>query len=247
MSYINSKQLLSESIIARITSMIVEDKIYKPGERLPNDRMLAEQMGVSRTAMREALKSLAANGMLSIHRGVGTFVTDNPGIRPDPFGFAYTVDKIRLIEDWYKVRIILEVEAMEYVASNATDEEIAHFQELVSEQNRCNIRDGTYFLELERKFHTALALATHNLVMERVVPALHDKIYYDIKMKSFDQLSEQYISNAKEWHTLIVRFLEKRDGKGAGIAMRYHMLRALEDIKLLKHSGVSENTLSTMT
>lgn len=227
-------QPLSEQIAAHLRHMIFEQHRFEPGDRMPDERSLAKEIGVSRTSLREALKILVANGVLVIRRGVGTFVSETPGIQEDPFGFSFEENKKQLLSDWYQARLILETEAMELVAENATDDEIRNLKELAQSQSALidtltDNPDSFYeFMSADRAFHNALAAATHNTVI--VLPALFEWIYLGAMEGIYAKFSIQFWKNAKESHKSIVEFLEKRDGKGANLAMRYHILQGLEDV-----------------
>ena len=119
-------QPMSEQLAERLEKMILDGE-YAPGEKLANERELSERLGVSRTMLREATKQLAARGLLEVRRGVGTFVSDNPGVVSNPLGIRAEGGKSvpEILEDWYRVRMIVESEAMEMAAEKATDEEIA--------------------------------------------------------------------------------------------------------------------------
>ena len=71
-------QPLSSKIAEELAEIIFEGKKYKPGEKLPTERQLSEMLGASRTSIREASKQLEARGILTVKRGVGTFVSENP-------------------------------------------------------------------------------------------------------------------------------------------------------------------------
>ena len=133
---------LSEQIAAQLRGMIFDQHRFQPGDRLPDERSLAIEMGVSRTSLREAIKTLVASGVLVIRRGVGTFVSETPGKLEDPFGFAFAEDKKKLLEDWYQVRLIVESEAMELVAKNASDEELQGLEDLARRQSDLIIAGG---------------------------------------------------------------------------------------------------------
>lgn len=225
---------LTEDVMELLIDMIVNQEIYKPGDKLPNERQLATQMGVSRTTIRETIKSLAASGVVEIRRGVGNFVSKTPGIPTDPFGFALEFDKQRLLHDWYKLRIILESEAMEYVVQNATDEELQHCEDLYKQEVELIERDDNGFIEVDTEFHIALAKATHNVVMVRILPALHGWMDYSMAVGELSKHTQNVKLNAQQSHRTILDFLWKRDGKGAALAMRYHMLRAIDDITKTK-------------
>lgn len=229
-------QPLSEQIAAHLRHMIFEQHRFEPGDRMPDERSLAKEIGVSRTSLREALKILVANGVLVIRRGVGTFVSETPGIQEDPFGFSFEEDKKQLLSDWYQARLILETEAMELVAENATEEELHTLKELAQSQSALidtltDNPDSFYeFMSADRAFHNALAAATHNTVIDRILPALFEWIYLGAMEGIYAKFSIQFWNNAKESHKSIMEFLEKRDGKGANLAMRYHILQGLEDV-----------------
>lgn len=229
---------LSEQIALQLRDMIFEQHRFAPGDRLPDERSLAIEMGVSRTSLREAIKILVAGGVLVIRRGIGTFVSETPGKLDDPFGFAFAEDKKKLLSDWYQVRLIIESEAMEMVAKNASDQELQALEDLAHRQSDL-IDAGSgggnefyySFMELDQEFHSALAAATHSAVMGRVLPALHEWVYFGAAIGEYPHLSREMEQNAKESHLSIARFLKMRDGKGANLAMRYHMLQALQDVE----------------
>ena len=173
---------LSQQVAVQLRNLIFEERRFQPGDRIPDERSLARELGVSRTSLREAIKTLVANGVLVIRRGVGTFVSETPGRQADPFGFAYAEDKRKLLLDWYQVRLILESEAMELVAKNATDQELDDLVALEEAQrsavekslDRDSPESFTTFMRADQAFHSALAQATHSTVMNRVLTALHE-------------------------------------------------------------------------
>ena len=230
-------QPLSEQIAAHLRNMIFEQHRFNPGDRMPDERSLAKEIGVSRTSLREAIKILVANGVLVIRRGVGTFVSETPGKQEDPFGFSFEEDKKQLLSDWYQARLIIESEAMELVAEHATDEEIQMLEELAQRQSDLidtltdDANSFCAFMAADREFHNALAEATHSTVMVRILPALFEWIYFGAAVGIYSKFSFQFWNNAKVSHKNIVEFLKKRDGKGANLAMRYHILQGLEDVQ----------------
>ena len=65
---------LSQRTAETLRAQILEEKKYRPGEKLPNENELAESIGISRTTLREAIRTLASEGLLEVRRGRGTFV-----------------------------------------------------------------------------------------------------------------------------------------------------------------------------
>lgn len=226
----STEHSLSENVAENLKNMILIEKKYKPNEKLPNERALAEQMGVSRPCVREAIKFLVASGVLTIRRGVGTFVSDNPGVVPDPFGFNQIENQKKLLSDWYNVRMILEGEAMKMVVENATDEEIETIRRFAEEEKQFIIEDNKAFVASDQKFHKALAYATHNDIMIKILPSLHEWMYFGIISNNYEYLAPDLKANAYENHDKIIKFILMRDGEGAKLAMRYHMLQGLKDL-----------------
>ena len=233
------KESLAQQTADRLLRMILEEGQFVPGGRIPDERSLSKDMGVSRTSLREAIKLLVANGVLEIRRGIGTFVSENPGQKTDPFGFAMATDKRRLLNEWYQVRLFLESEAMEEIAKKATDAELCHIVEL-AEQDRAAIKgikglnaaeQASKFMHMDYEFHCTLAAATHNNVMYRVLSALFDWDYFGVAEGLFPLVSAKMEANADYYHCMIAEFLSHRDGKGANLAMRMHMNTAMRDIE----------------
>ncbi|KAF5052872.1 putative L-lactate dehydrogenase operon regulatory protein [anaerobic digester metagenome] len=226
----SSEHSLSENVAENLKNMILIEKKYKPNEKLPNERSLAEQMGVSRPCVREAIKFLVASGVLTIRRGVGTFVSDNPEVHPDPFGFNQIENQKKLLSDWYNVRMILEGEAMKMVVENASDEEIEEIRRFAEEEKQMIIEDNKAFVAADQKFHKALAYATHNDIMIKILPSLHEWMYFGIISNNYEYLAPDLKINAFENHDKILKFIMMRDGEGAKLAMRYHMQQGLKDL-----------------
>lgn len=226
----SSEHSLSENVAENLKNMILIEEKYKPNEKLPNERALAEQMGVSRPCVREAIKFLVASGVLTIRRGVGTFVSDNPGVHPDPFGFNQIENQKKLLSDWYNVRMILEGEAMKMVVEHASDEEIEEIRRFAEEEKQMIIEDNKAFVAADQKFHKALAYATHNDIMIKILPSLHEWMYFGIISNNYEYLAPDLKINAFENHDKILKFIMMRDGEGAKLAMRYHMLQGLKDL-----------------
>lgn len=221
--------LLCQNTVTRLSDMIFVQKKYMPNSKLPSERALAEELGVSRTSIREAVKILVAQGVLVIRRGLGTFVADNPGIITDPFGLSYLENKIELLRNLFELRLIIEPEAVRLVVERATDDEI--HQIILCEQHAANaMKCNENFIDYDIKFHAAIARATHNEVIERFVPSIQQSVYEAITTAERAGRLSASSENALRYHAEISRFLKIRDAAGAMLAMRYHLLRGVEDL-----------------
>ena len=226
----NKKKNLSTDVAERIEAMILIEHRFAPGDKLPAERDFAEELGVSRTSIREALKLLHANGTLELRRGVGAFVRDTPGIPRDPLGLSQIPDKHKLLRDWYEARLALEPSTMAWIVERASDEEIDQLQTL-EEQVTFTIGDGGNYWLLDLEFHNALAKATHNEILHRLLAGIGQSVHQIVALSREFGLYEPFSLLALRSHGEIVRFLRLRDAEGATLAMRYHLLQCLRALK----------------
>lgn len=220
---------ISQNIANQISDMIFLEKKYQPNDKLPNEHELAEMLGVSRTTIREAVKTLVANGVLTIVRGRGTFVTAQPSAQNDPFGISYLEDKKKLVFNWFEMRLILEPANVRLVVERATDEEIQEI--LIYEKEAAElIKAGMPYSAADQKFHAAIAKATHNSVIELMLPAIEASISEAINTAVYAGTNDRAIDNVLMNHSLIAKFIEQRDAEGAALAMYYHIKRGITDM-----------------
>lgn len=227
----NKTKSLGDSVASQIKEAIFKEEKYKPGEQLPVEKKLAEELNVSRTALREGIKILEFEGILEIRRGVGTFVPDDFGLGVDIKDLSFEEFQRKCLYDWYEARLGWEVHAMQLVAARATDEELNEL-EMLQEQCDCLIdHDDHGFYKLDHQFHKKLTEATHNKVLERIIysTGIWEWSYYNIAQNR-NSLQEYMKANSTQGHHMILKFLKKRDGEGAALAMRYHLLQAQEDL-----------------
>ena len=104
------KNTLSENIADDILSMITIDKKFKAGDKLPNENELSEQLKVSRTTLREAIRFLVAHNVLEVRRGKGTFVK-LVSEKEDKYGLKELSFLQPDIKDLYEMRLIFEPQA----------------------------------------------------------------------------------------------------------------------------------------
>jgi GntR family transcriptional repressor for pyruvate dehydrogenase complex len=217
---------LVDIVVCNLTDDILSQKIWKPGDRLPNEMELAERYNVSRNTMREAIKILNANNILETKPRSGTYVVENPGIDDDPFGFNRTEEKMQLMLDMYEMRSIVESAAAKMVVERATDEEImaiCHQEEVCREL----LLAGKHWSEADRAFHAAIAHASHNMAFYRIIPSIHQSAY--LGYTTID--TEKNKKNTLHYHPLIAECIRRRDALGAILAIRYHMRQSADDLR----------------
>ena len=166
-------KMLSQSIADSILSMITIEKRFSVGDKLPNEIELSEELNVSRTTLREAIRILVAYDLLEIRRGKGTYVTEKVLEQPQDLERLSTV-KVNA-KDLYEMRLIFEPEAAYLAAVRGTDAEIKRILDY-GKRIEDEIRNGKDRTKDEHSFHKAIAQATHNEFMNKLMPILYQAI-----------------------------------------------------------------------
>lgn len=216
------KSSLADNIADELVAMITIDKKYQEGDKLPNENELAEQLQVSRTTLREAIRLLTAHGLLEIRRGKGTYVT-NTNAANQELGLTKLATIPVDIKDLYEMRLIFEPQAAFYAAKRATDQELERILSYGRREEELILKkqDRT---EAEQAFHKSIAKATHNEFMNRLMPILYQAI---VKGVHLSYAKEDVVRDTFHDHHLIMEFLEERDAEGAATAMKLHILHAM--------------------
>jgi GntR family transcriptional repressor for pyruvate dehydrogenase complex len=216
---------LYEQIVQQIEESILKGELGE-GSQLPAERDLAMQFGVSRTAVREAIKALQEKGLVDAFPGRGTFVTNGTSnsmrrsldriIKSgESNGWSYLVE----------VREILEPEIAALAAVRADDQELAAMREAVEVMDSAK-RDSDAFIEADLDFHLALAEAAAN----PIVLSLIDSI---VGLLREQRLRIFHIGGGPErgqlHHKRILEAIQKRDPHAARAAMQAHLSQVRED------------------
>ena len=217
-------KMLSQSVADNILSMITIEKRFSAGDKLPNEIELSEELNVSRTTLREAIRILVAYDILEIQRGKGTFVTKTAFDQKDILS-QLTDIKVNA-KDLYEMRLIFEPEAAYFAAIRVTDAEIKRILELGKriEQEILKHEDRT---DDEHSFHKAIAQATHNEFMNKLMPILYQAISKGVVLSND---SNKATSDTLHDHRMIMEFLEQRNAEGARNAMKIHIMHAIKEL-----------------
>lgn len=216
---------LYEQIVHQIEQRIAAGDL-KVGDQLPPEKELAEQFGVSRTAVREAIKALREKRLVEIRPGKGTFILNGtPETMRHSLGlilkFGAANGDLHLVE----VREILEPEIAALAATRITEENIQVMQQAVTAMETA-LEDVDVFVEADLDFHLALAEATQN----PLIPILMDSI--------IDMLREQRkrtglvtggLKRGQFHHKKILEAVIQRDPETSRKAMQLHLQQVRED------------------
>ena len=209
---------LYEDIVQEFSSLIRQG-VLKPGERLPSERVLADQLQVSRSSVREALRSLELQGLVISKRGSGTFInTDNLESMVALLASTLTsgADTLKHI---FEMRHMLEPQIAALAAQRANKQEVAELESILEEQVK-EIADGGTGVDSDTAFHFAMASATHNSALVKVISAVED-ILRRSRNQSLQEPGRPQRSLAS--HREILGMIHSGDASGARRAMEYHL------------------------
>ena len=217
-------KVLSQSIADTLLSMITIEKRFSAGDKLPNENELSEELNVSRTTLREAIRILVAYNVLEIQRGKGTFVTQAAFAQQSNLGQLSDI-KVNA-KDLYEMRLIFEPEAAYLAAIRGTDAEIKRILDFGEKIER-EIKSGQDRTDNEHSFHKAIAQATHNEFMNQLMPILYQAIAKGVTLSA---MSQKAVTDTVGDHRMIMDFLEQRNAEGAKNAMKIHIMHAIREL-----------------
>lgn len=212
-------QDIADKLIARI-----EDGTYPRGTRLPGERELSEELGVSRVTIREAEIAMQAGGWVKIRTGAGVYVTkaEEGG---EPAGLP-RVSAFELTE----ARSLFEAEAAALAATTISDEDVAKLDQLLAIMARDDADDDA-ISAADREFHLTIASASGNQAIIHVVATLW-RLRNELPevRASHAMVCKQDGAARQAEHGEILESLRRHDPHGARLAMRRHFNRLLESM-----------------
>ncbi len=209
---------MHEGIVQRFSNLIREGAL-KPGERLPSERVLAEQFHVSRSSVREAIRSLELQGLVVSKRGSGTFInTDN--LESMVALIASTLNTgSGTLKHIFEMRHILEPQIAALAAQRAGQHETDEMETILETQSEEVHRGGTG-VDADTAFHFSLAAATHNSALMKVVSAVED-ILHRSRDESLQEPGRS--QRSLDSHRDILKMIQAGDAEGARRAMEHHL------------------------
>lgn len=215
---------LYEQIVQQVEESIQKGAL-KPGDQLPPERELADQFGVSRTAVREAVKALREKGLVEAYPGRGTFITDG-----SPNTMRQSLDRmLRSGQDGFsflaEVREILEPEIAALATTRADEDDLAAMRQQIAIMDAAK-GDPEAFIEADLDFHLALAEAAANPIILSLIDSIVG-LLREQRMGIFQV--EGGPERGQYHHKRILEAVENRDPVGARDAMKAHLRQVRED------------------
>ena len=214
---------ISGEIVGQIKRAILGGQLT-PGDRLPSERELAEQFGVSRVTVRDALRILEASGLIEIRVGArGGAIVTRPGAARVGEGLTHMLVMSAVTPaDVTEARLVFEIGTIALICERANDDDIAALTR-ICERSEAALADGAFHVGISAEFHTRLALATHNPAIAMIMDSFQEPLIMSLR-RAKETAPQMGVEGTKE-HWELVRAIAARDVDHAEEVMRQHLLR----------------------
>ncbi len=226
---------LYEQIVQQIEESILKGAL-KPGDQLPAERDLAQRFGVSRTAVREAVKALREKGLVEAYSGRGTFITDgtSQAVRQS-LDLVAKIGQPEGSTHLAELRAILEPEIAALAAVRAQEPELATMREAVTIMDR-GFHDPDAYIEADLDFHLALAEGAANplilSLIDSIVGLLREQRLRIFRVPGGPERGQLH-------HKRILGAMERHDASEARAAMKAHLQQVRDDSLVSPGKGVA--------
>lgn len=227
MSLHAKRPLLYQDVVNALYRMI-DNSCLKPGDQLPAERELMEQLGVSRNVLREAFHILEQRGIITSRQGKGRFLRELPmsGQEQDKREhMSRNLERYSLYEA-YEVRQVLEAKAMELIVRNATDKDLDEietaYQTMLKRFEETNTTTG------ELELHQVYAKKTGSVFMEQTLTIVLATILEMMHTTSHSLMDMHQAEEEKRDHRRIIDALRARDDQAAQKEMFNHIQHTLD-------------------
>lgn len=220
-----SREDLYEQVVVQIEDMIIDRQLHL-GDRLPGERELCEQFGVSRNVIREATKVLAHRGMVSIEPGKGTYVT-LPALNniTDSIGLFARATRLPF-SNLLELRRALEPEIAALAAKRAEPDHLQRMTSCIDSMDRA-LSDSDAYVEADQEFHQVLAEATGNSLFIAITDAIAQLTLDARRMTFFISKSP---NRGQVYHRQLLKYVSEGNSDAARQAMLDHLQQAEEDM-----------------
>lgn len=235
------REIDRKSVVDEIIDQVVwtiRSHALKPGDRLPSEAELVDQLGVGRSSIREALKALEVLGIVK-RTHAGTVIAGSQGLEAVARFLAINFASKRLqITHVYEARRILEVELAVLAGGNAQEEDILHLRDLTSEMERFDVSEIRKYAEVDRAFHQYIANLANNEILTRMWEIAYE-LFLAIRLSV--SVSAEFLQASNYRHALLVDAIEVGDAQ----LLRQTMIESLQlgeldlETQLERVSGVA--------
>lgn len=216
---------LSLQIADNLENLIVSQKL-EVGDRLPGEIELAEQFGISRNILREAITILKERGLIQVRNGSGAYVAQpDPQLLGNVIGRLISVGSTK-VQEVYELRVAIEVKACGLAAENITADELETLKTVLNDMER-DYRSHSLWTKHDYLFHEIIATATHNSLFPEFQRQLMDIV---IHLSDQNPRTLEARKNGIEQHRRILQAIADHDRSAAEKAMFDHLDKFRTDL-----------------
>lgn len=212
-----------QTIVAEITRQLLDylkSGVVQPGQRLPAERVLAETLGVARSSLREALKTLTVLGLLEARLGDGTYLTKNAsGLLPQMIEWGLLLGE-KNTADLLEARKHIEITIAGLAAVRRTEQDLTELAELLDDMASYT-DEIEAFIETDIAFHLKLADMTYNTTFKSIITSIQSLLRALIKVVLESRGDARY---AFIEHEKIYKAIKAGDSAAASLAMEEHFI-----------------------
>ena len=208
----------AEQVVEYVRDLL-ERGALTAGDRLPAERTLAQQTGVSRSSVRVGLRALSTMGIIHARHGSGTYVAEGPpSLESEPLHFLAALHGVTR-DEMFEARRLLEVGVAGLSAERSSGEHIATIAEEVTSMF-ASLDNPHDFLLHDIRFHQAVAAASANPILGSLVEML-SAVFYERRRNTVNRARD--LKESAEMHRRIYMAIRHRDADGAREAMNRHL------------------------
>jgi GntR family transcriptional regulator, transcriptional repressor for pyruvate dehydrogenase complex len=239
---------LSQSVVRQIELLILRG-ILRPGERLPSERDMAEQLGVSRPSLRDAIADLAGRGLLSTRAGSGVFVADVLGSAFSPALVQLFATHEEAVFDYIAFRRDMEGLASERAATLGSETDLKVIETIFRKMEAAHVkRDPTDEAQLDAEFHMAIIDASHNVIMLHMLRSMFDLlrqgVFYNRQVMFRNRITREQLLDQHRAMNTAIQARDPAAARGAVSAHLTYVEQAFNDqMRAEKHEGIARQRL----
>lgn len=229
---------VSDKVVQSLRNLI-EKNHMQVGDRLPAERKLCEQLGVSRSSLREALQHLVSQGMLVSRVGAGTYLQELPNHWSQhhivqPLSDLMDVDPEYRF-DVQESRLILEGGTAWYAAQRATPDDIKKIRQCYDQIAHYQLLgDDDEAARADARFHLAIAEASHNVVLIQLMRSLFDLLQFNVVLGRRKVYSEAHrFDQLQDQHFKVMAAIERQDPEAARQAVCGHIEFVIQQVRTI--------------
>jgi GntR family transcriptional regulator, transcriptional repressor for pyruvate dehydrogenase complex len=215
---------MSDNVAQQLQKLIEKGSFAETG-KLPTEAVLAQEFGVSRTVIREAVSRLKNEGMVEPRQGSGVFIVERAGIRPLRIDYAQAAEPGAVVQI-LALRRAIEAEVASEAALRRTDEQLAAIDAALARIDEA-VRAGKDGVAEDVAFHREIANATGNPYFLKTLTFLNQYLEAGtIVTRGNEALREDFMRQVREEHAAIVDAIRARDAAAARNAAQTHLINA---------------------